>query len=67
LDILLVAVVLIDGDVAVVVLQDISGLVAEGIPDTGAAPVLAGRPFHLIGGSGTGEQEIGGESQVAHR
>ena len=62
LDVLLVAVVEVVGDVAGLALEGFAGGVGEGIPDGGAAAVLVDSAFDLIGGGGGAPDEVVGEA-----
>src|SRR5262249_19013649 len=56
-----ISVVVIVGDVAVVVVADLSRRVRERVPDRGAAAILADGAFDLIGGGGGAPEKSGGK------
>src|SRR5699024_2169739 len=55
------AVVVVAGHIAGVAVPHLARGVAEGVPDAGAAPVLAGGAFHLVGGGGRPQGEARGQ------
>src|SRR5262245_35499198 len=61
LHIVSISVVVIVGDVAVVVVADLSRRVRERVPDRGAAAILADGAFDLIGGGGGAPENSGGQ------
>src|SRR6202045_3766350 len=52
-----VSVIVIIGDVAVVVVADLSGRVRERVPDRRATAILTHGPFDLIGGGGAAPEK----------
>src|SRR5688500_1615320 len=61
-DIVLVAPVVVAGDVAGLVEKSVVGCVGEAVPDAAAGAVGGGRSFDLISGSGCSPEEILGEA-----
>ncbi len=61
LDVLLPAVVVVAGHVAVVPACDLAGGVRVGVPDGGRAAVLGGGPLDLVRRGGRAPQEVAGE------